>query len=252
MAVKQPICLADETLEDLQIGGYRILQKKHGFRFGMDAVLLADFTRLAPDAVYADFGTGTGILPLLLTARGKGSRCEAFELQPDWADMAARTMEMNDLADRIHIHCEDVRNAPALIANERMDAVVCNPPYGMPGKTMLPPEKSLEMARHQDADGLLPWFKSAHRILRGKGRISVIFPAPRIYELMRLMDEARLTPKRLRLVYPSSVKPANLALIEAVKDAKPLVEHEPPLIIYDEEGQLTQEMRRIYHMEERM
>ena len=250
MTETAPICLADETLEDLQIGGYRILQKKHGFRFGMDAVLLADFSRIAPDAAYADFGTGTGILPLLLTARGKGSRCEAFEIQPAWADMAQRTMEMNGLSERVHIHCADVRGAPAALNGSLVDAVICNPPYGMPGKTMLPPEKSLEMARHQDADGLLPWLKSAHRILRGKGRLSVIFPAPRIYELMRLMDEARLTPKRLRLVFPSLTKPANLALIEAVKDAKPLVEHEPPLIIYDEAGQLTREMRRIYHMEE--
>ncbi len=240
----------DEDLHDLQLRGLRILQKKKGFRYGMDAVLLADFAQIAEQAVFADFGTGTGILPLLLLGRGKGSRAEAIEIQPEFADMAARTMRLNGLADRVAVHCADVCDAGGLLGRCSVDAVVCNPPYGRPGATLLNPDPAEQLARHQTGEGLLPWLRSAHRILRGKGRLSVVYPAPRMLELMRQMDAARLTPKRFRLVYPRADRPANLVLVEAVKDARPTLQPEPPLIVYEADGRMTPELRRIYHMEE--
>ncbi len=239
-----------ETLEDLQLGGLKIFQKKKGFRYGMDSVLLADFARIGPAETFADFGTGTGILPLLLFGRGKGKDCEAIELQPDFAEMAARSMALNGLSDRVRIHCADVREVEAEIGRGRVDAVVCNPPYGFPGRVLLNPSEEKKTARHLEEDGLLPWFLSAFRILKGKGKISLVFPAPRMLEVMDLLQAARLTPKRFRLVYPRADKPANLALIEAVKDAKPMLHPEPPLIVYEADGGMTPELKRIYHTEE--
>ena len=127
---RNTLCHAGETLEDLQLGGLRILQKRQGFRYGMDSVLLADFVRMDEKARYADFGAGTGILPLLLTGRGKGASCDALELQPEMAEMAGRSMAMNGLSDRIRVHCADVREAETLLGRCSVDAVVCNPPYG--------------------------------------------------------------------------------------------------------------------------
>lgn len=239
----------DETLEDLQIGGMRILQKKHGFRYGMDAVLLADFARIGPSDTFADFGTGTGILPILLFARGKGARCEAFECQSEFAAMAERSMALNGLTDRVRVRCADVRDAEAILGRCAVDCVVCNPPYGMPGTTLHSPEGAVDMARHQDAEGLLPWLRSARQVLKGKGRLSMICPAPRMLEIMDLLREAHLVPKRFRLVYPREDKPANLVLVEAVKDARPMLHPEPPLIIRRADGEMTPELRRIYHME---
>ncbi len=241
---------ADETLEDLQLGGLRILQKKQGFRYGMDSVLLADFVRMDSRAVFADFGTGTGILPLLLLGREKGNTCEAIECQAEFAEMASRSMALNGLQDRVHVHCADVRDAEALLGRCSVDHVVCNPPYGMPGCVLHNPSEASDTARQQGEEGLLPWFRAAHRILKGKGRISLVFPAPRMLEIMDLLQEARLTPKRFRLVYPRADKPANLALIEAVKDGKPMLHPEPPLIVYEADGSMTPELRRIYHMED--
>lgn len=241
---------ADETLEDLQLGGLRILQKKRGFRYGMDSVLLADFARVGPEETFADFGAGTGILPLLILGRGKGKRCEAIECQADYAEMAARSVALNGLTDRVQVRCGDVREAEALLGRCGVDAVVCNPPYGLPGRVLLNPSEEKKTARHLDEEGLLPWFRAAHRVLRGKGRLSLVFPAPRMLEVMDLLQEARLTPKRFRLVYPRADRPANLALIEAVKDARPMLHPEPPLIVYEADGRMTPELRRIYHTED--
>lgn len=237
-----------EQLDDLQLRGMKILQKRQGFRYGMDAVLLADFAGVRPRDCVADFGTGTGILPLLLYGRGKGARFDALEIQADMAEMAARSMALNGLEGVVRVHALPVAQAEAVISPCSLDAIVCNPPYGAPGTTLKNPSDALRLARHQDGQGLLAWFRMAHRLLKGKGRMAIVYPAPRMLEAMDLMQQAHLTPKRFRLVYPAQDRPANLVLLEAVKDAKPMLHPEPPLIVYEPDGSPTAELRRIYHM----
>ena len=238
-----------ERIDDLQLDGLRIIQKEKGFRFGMDAVLLADFARIDPKGRVADFGTGTGILPLLLHGRGKGCSFDALEIQPDMADMAARTMRLNGVEDEIRVHHVPVQQAESLLGPGSVDAIVCNPPYGVPGTTLLNPSDTLRTARHQDENGLTDWYKAAHRVLRGKGRFFMVYPAPRMLEAMTDLEKAHLTPKRFRLIYPRTDKAANLVLIEATKDAKPMLHPEPPLIVYEQDGSMTADLRQIYHME---
>ena len=238
-----------ERMDELQFAGLRILQKTTGFRFGMDAVLLSDFARACPGDVVADFGTGTGILPLLLWGRHKGSRFEAFEIQADMADMAARSVALNGLSECITVHHASVEQAPTLLPPCSVDVIVCNPPYGTPGATLRNPDEARDLARHQDERGLKPWFTAAYRLLRGRGRMALIYPAPQMLELMNGLSRAGLTPKRFRLIYPRADKPANLVLVEACKDARPTLQPEPPLIVYEADGALTPELRRIYHQE---
>lgn len=119
-----------ERLDDLQRNGLHIIQHPQAFRFGMDAVLLADFTRLRPRERVADMGTGAGILPLLLSQKQLDARFEAFEIQPEMADMARRSVALNGLEERIRVHAADMRAAYELIGRESMHAAVCNPPYG--------------------------------------------------------------------------------------------------------------------------
>lgn len=237
-----------ERMDDLQLAGMRILQKEAGFRFGMDAVLLADFARVEACDTVADFGTGTGILPLLLKGRGRGRIIHGFEIQEDMAEMAARTMALNDLTDSVYIHCTPVEDALTVLEMGSVDAIVCNPPYGVPGTTLLNPSDTLRVARHQSPEGLHAWLKTAYRLLKGKGRMAVVYPAPRMLELMQAMDAVHLTPKRLRMVYPAANKAANLVLVEAMKDAKPMLHHQPPLVIYETDGSMTKELKRIYHL----
>lgn len=237
-----------ERIDDLQLAGMRIIQNDKGFRFGMDAVLLSDFATIDPKGCVADFGTGTGILPLLLRGRGKGCSFDALEIQSDMAEMAQRTMQLNGMQDVIRVHNVPVQQAEQRLGPGSMDAIVCNPPYGVPGTTLLNPSDTLRTARHQDENGLMSWYKAAHRLLRGKGKFFMVYPAPRMFEAMTDLEKVHLTPKRFRLIYPRIDKPANLVLIEAMKDAKPMLHTEPPLIVYEQDGSMTAELKRIYHM----
>lgn len=239
----------DERLDDLQLAGMKILQKRSGFRFGMDAVLLADFVRAEAKDQVADFGTGTGILPLLLLGRGKASHVDALEIQPDMADMAHRTMQLNGVEEKCHVHLLPVERALEELTRGSMDVIVCNPPYGVPGTTLRNPSETLSTARHQSEEGLKAWFAMAYQLLKGKGRFHMIYPAPRMLEAMQALEKARLAPKRFRLIYPAADKAANLVLMEAMKDAKPMLHPMPPLIVYEKDGSMTPELRRIYHLD---
>ena len=240
----------NETLEDLQLGGLKLLQKKNGFRFGMDSVLLADFADIRSGDTVMDFGTGTGILPLLLIGRGKGKIFHAIEIMPEYCEMAERTVRLNHLENRVTIHCADAGDSYSIFGNCFADAVICNPPYGMPGTALISPYADKAKARSQDPDTLKSFFTAAFRILKGKGKISIIYPACQMLHAMMLMSACHLEPKRFRLIYPQQSKPANLVMIEGVKDARPLLHPMKPLVIFDEHQGLTNELKSIYHMEE--
>ena len=245
--VSDPVLIREgERLDELQPGDLRVLQKEHGFRFGMDAVLLADFARVRERDRVADFGTGTGILPLLLRARGKGAEYDAFELQPELADMASRTMRINGLLERVRVHALPVEEAERAVPRCTVDHIVCNPPYWRDGSALKSRDEAAQLARHQGEEGLDAWFRMAHLLLKGRGRMSVVYPAPRLLELTRAMEDARMTPKRLRLVYPRADRPAVLCLVECMKDARPMLTVEPPLIVYEDDGSETAELKRIY------
>ena len=240
----------DETLEDLQLEGLKLLQKKTGFRFGMDSVLLAHFAAIRPEDHVVDFGTGTGVLPLLLIGRKKGKVFDAIEIQKEYCTMAERTMKMNGLEDRVRIHCADAGEADNLLQQNQTDYVICNPPYGKPGSSISSPFADRSTARNQKEDTLKRFFIAAFRILKGKGKLSIVYPAPQMLYIMDLMTTCHLEPKRFQLVYPQESKPANLVLIEAVKDAKPTLQPMPPLIIYDENFHLTNGLKSVYHIKE--
>ena len=238
----------DETIEDLQLNGLRLIQKKTGFRLGMDSVLLADFARIRQTDVVADLGTGNGALLLLLHGRGKGARYLGVEIQQEAAELAGRNMALNHLEDRAEIIRMDVREIPGCLGPCTVDAVVCNPPYGSPSSTLKSPYAARSIARNQEADTLDQFFRSARWILKGKGKISLVYPAPPMMTLLNGLHDNGLEPKRMRLVYPVAGKEANLILVEAVKDAKPAILHLPPLIIRHEDGSMTEELKRIYSL----
>lgn len=238
----------DETVEDLQLNGLKLIQKKSGFRFGMDAVLLADFARIGKRDRVADFGTGTGILPLLLIGRGKGLCFDAIEIQKHMAEMTERTVKMNGLSDRVNVLQGDVKEISALFQPCSFDAIICNPPYGKPGSTLVNPDVSRAISRHQEQNTLHEFCQAAFRILKGKGKISFIYPATDMLTLITALQMSHLEPKRIRLVYPYADRPANLVLLEAVKDAKPGLHHMPPMIIYTEKDHLTNELKSVYHI----
>ncbi len=236
-----------ERVDDLQFCGLKIIQNPQMFCFGMDAVLLSDFAMARPGDRVADLGTGTGILPLLISGRAAHTVFDAFEIQPDMADMARRSVTLNSLESRITIHEKDLRQAADVLPRGQKDLVICNPPYGKAGSTLQNPVDALRIARHEGTCTLLEIVHVAKLLLKNGGRLAMVFPAQRMLELMDAMRQEKIEPKRLRLVYPKADKPPNLVLIDGVKDGKPQLHLLPPLIVYDASGNPTQELDRIYH-----
>lgn len=240
----------DETIEDLQLNGLRLIQKKDAFRFGMDSVLLAHFADIRPADSVADLGTGNGVLIFLLYGRNKGSRYYAVEIQPEAAKLVERNAELNCLKDRITVINMDAREASLYIPPCSVDAAVCNPPYGRPAASLTSPSAAKAAARTQQSDTLDHLLKGAFTILKGKGKLFLVYPASQMLFLMQSLEKHHLEPKRFQLVYPYANKPANLVLVEAVKDARPTLHPMPPMVIYEPDGSLTNDLKSVYHIQE--
>lgn len=236
----------NERIDDLQRGGLRVIQRADAFRFGTDAVLLADFAAPRRHDRVCDLGTGTGIIPLLLYARENTISADAVEIQPDMADMAARSMAMNGLNEKIRVLSGDLRSIRTLLPHARYDLVTCNPPYGKAGGTLLNPAASKRLARHEESCAIEDVACAAAWLLQNGGRLCCVFPAARMIELSDAMRKYRMAPKRIRMVHSRVEKTAHLCLMEGMLDARPGLIIEPPLVIYDENNAYTPELRRIY------
>ena len=235
-----------ERLDDLQRGGLRILQRPDGFRFGTDAVLLADFAGVKRGERVADMGTGTGVLPLLLSARAEGTTFDAFEIQPEVADMAARSVAINGLEDRIRVHHADCRAAARRIGHECCQLVVTNPPYTKGGAGLVSPEKTRALSRSDSDCTLDEWMAACGSVLQNGGRLCCVFPAPRFLALCDAMRLSRVEPKRVRFVAARATSTPKLVLVEGLKGGRPALHVQPLLITHDDQGNYTPEMRRIY------
>ena len=189
-----------ERIDDLQRGGLRVIQRADAFRFGTDAVLLSDFAAVRPHERVCDLGTGTGIIPLLLYGRRSDITVDAVEIQEDMAEMAARSMQLNDLNDQIRVHAGDLRCIRELLPHAKYDLVTCNPPYGKAGGTLLNPDESKRLARHEDTCLITDVAQAAQWLLRNGGRLCCVFPAHRLLELCDAMRAKKIEPKRIRMV----------------------------------------------------
>ncbi len=237
----------NERIDDLQHNGLHIIQHPEAFRFGMDAVLLADFTRLRPRERVADMGTGTGILPLLLSQKELSCTFDAFEIQPEMAEMAGRSVLLNGLQDRIAVHAADMRTAWQITGREKMHVVVCNPPYGKRGGTLTSETAGISLARHEADCTIEDVCASCAAVLKNLGRLNIVFPAQRMLELFDALRKSRLEPKRIRMVCAKISKTPYLVMVEAMKNARPQLLWMPPLVVYHQDGSETEEIKRIYH-----
>lgn len=234
-----------EDLEDLQ-NGYFILQPKKGFRFGMDAVLLAAFAGAGKGARILDLGCGTGIIPILMCARTEDCRFTGLEIQTHTADMALRSVRGNHLQDRISIVQGDIREAGSVFGAASFDVVVSNPPY-MPGQHgLLNPDRSAAIARHEVLCSFQELAPQAARVLTGTGKFFLVHRPFRLAEIIAVLKKNHLEPKRLRLVHPFADREPNLFLLEAARGGRPGLTVEKPLIIYREPGVFTDEVKKVY------
>lgn len=238
-----------ERLDDLQNGEYKLIQKPGTFCFGTDTVLLADFARPRKRELAADLGCGNGAIALLMAAHQESLQVEAVEIQPEMADMAARSVRLNGLEERIRVHNCDMRAAWREIGREKCALAVCNPPYGANGAALLSESEAKRIARHEGDLTPDDVAASASAILKFGGRFCVVFPSPRAFEMMAAMQAHQLAPKRIRTVHARPGRAPKFVLIEAVKGGGSGLHWLEPLVLGEEDGSPSAEWKRIYGQE---
>ncbi len=235
-----------ERLDDLQRSGLVIIQNPAGFRFSMDAVLLAEFATVRPRDRAIDLGTGTGVIPLLVWARRQPAEIVGIEILEEMADMAERSVQINGLSDRIKIVHGDLRDAVDLFGVGSFDVVLSNPPYIKVDEGTLSPEGHLTVAKHEVSCTMEDVVNVAAGLVKPRGRVAMVHRASRLADLLSSMREANLEPKRLRLVQARLDAPPMMVLVEAVKDVKAGLQVMPTLMLYEEDGQYSEETKQIY------
>ena len=237
---------AGERIDELQRNGYQIIQNENGFCFGMDAVLLSGFAKVKKGENALDLGTGTGIIPLLLEAKTEGRHFTGLEIQETSADMAQRSVCLNDLNEKVEIVRGDIKEAVDLFGKASFDVVTSNPPYMTGQHGLVNPDMPKAIARHEILCTLEDVIGQASALLKENGRFYMVHRPFRLSEIMVTMSRYRLEPKRMKLVYPFVDKEPNMVLIEGLKGGRPRVTVEKPLIVYEKPGVYTSEIYDIY------
>ena len=236
----------NERIDDLQRNHLRIIQKTDGFCFGMDAVLLSGFAAVKPGERVLDLGTGTGIIPILLSAKTEGEHFTGLEIQEEIAGMAKRSVSMNGLEKKIEIVNGDIKEASRIFGAASFDVVTTNPPYMNDAHGLKNPTEVKAISRHEVLCTLEDVVREGAKVLKHGGRMYMVPRPHRLIEILNTMTKYRLEPKRMKLVHPFRDKEANMVLIEAVRGGGAWMKVEPPVIVYKEPGVYSEEIYDIY------
>lgn len=236
----------DETLEDLQCKGLHVLQKKQGFRFGVDAVLLAHFSTIEGGAKVLDLGTGSGVIPLLITAKNKAKKIVGVEIQEDLVDMAKRSVRINGLEALVEIRHGDIKNLNYL-GSGSWDTIVSNPPYTKLHAGIRCADRMREISRHEVACNLEDVIRTAATLLRIGGHFGLVHKPERLADILCTLRAYQIEPKYLQFVHPHPQKKPNIVLVKGVRKGRADLKILPPLYIFNAAGQFSEEIQLIYN-----
>lgn len=224
---------------------HRLYQDAEGFSFGTDAVLLAGFLRFSADAVGVELGTGTGIIPLLLSIHRSFQKIYALEIQKDSAALAEENIKMNGFSEKVAVLCHDLKEAlPALCG--KADFVFSNPPYMKEAVGKLPAGEKKSIARHEICCTVEDVCRAAARFLKDRGDFFVIYRTERLAALIAALKAARLEPKEVLFVSPKPSDEPRLFLLRAVKGGGEGLRIHKTLVLQDEKGTMTERVKRLY------
>jgi tRNA1Val (adenine37-N6)-methyltransferase len=246
--------LEGERLDEIGFNGLKLIQKPEEFCYGVDAIILADFAArgaLKSEKVKlaVDLGTGTGIIPLVLSHKTSLERIYGIELQKDSYDRACRNTQINNLSHRVNFINADVSQLIDDLKELRasFDIVTANPPYMIGGSGLINENQAKKIARHETTANLEDFVIAAARLLREKGDFYMVHRPSRLVDICFYCRKHHLEPKELRFVAPNKKGKPNILMIHCVKYGNPELKMLDTLYIYEEEsGRYSEEIMKIY------
>ena len=251
----------NERIDNLQYNNLKIIQNIKGFCFGIDSVLISDFAKeIKNNSKGVDLGTGTGIISILLASKTNLSKIYGVEIQTDVAEMAKRSVELNNLQNRveiININLNEIKEAEkniektnnTFLEREMFDFVVTNPPYKKLETGKVNNNEYKYISRHELTANLEDFIQTSQYLLKDRGALYMVHRPERLADIITIMRKYKIEPKRMRFVYSKIDKEPTLVLIKGVKNANSFLKIEKPLIIYNDNGKYTDEIYKIYNME---
>ena len=237
----------NERIDDLEINGLKIVQNEKWFCFGVDAVLLSDFAKkMKKGAKLLDLGTGTAILPILLSAKTDFEKAVGVEVQEELCKMARKSVMLNGLENRIEILCKNIKELNENFEKNTFDVVITNPPYKKERSGIINENIQKVISRHEIEANLEDFIKISFDLLKDKGEFYMVHHPERLTDILFYMRKYKIEPKNLKFVFSRQNKIPKLVLIKGVKNAKAFLNVEPNLYIYDDNGNYTDEFLKIY------
>jgi len=236
----------DETLDDLQLKGIQLIQKKDSFRFGVDAVLLANFAKIKRRFKVIDLCSGTGIIPFIIAGKTDAEKITGIEIQENMVEMAKRTVELNNLEERVDFINLDLKDVNYLSNLEKADVVTVNPPYKLKNSGLISMNDKNAIARHEICCTIEDVIVAAKAVLKHNGRIYIIHRPDRLVDIFCSMRKHKIEPRQIRMIHPNYTKAPTMLLIEGQNNGGKFLKWLPPLYIYDPDGNYTLEINEIY------
>ena len=238
----------NERIDDLEFKGLRIIQNEKGFCFGIDSVLLSDFAKnIKKDSLVLDLGTGTGIIPILLCGKTELKKIIGVEIQEEVSDMAKRSALLNNLQDKFQVFNENILNLNKIYDNQTFDVIVTNPPYKKKDTGIINEDERKIISRHEITANLEDFIKVSKDLLKDKGEFYMVHRPERLVDIFSLLRKYKIEPKELRFVYSNINKPPKLVLVKGIKNSKSFLKVDKNLYIYDDKGNYTNEILKIYN-----
>lgn len=236
----------DESLDDLQIDGIHLIQKDDGFRFGVDAVLLANFANVKFKHTVIDLCTGTGIIPFIIKGKKKPKKIIGIEIQNEFVEMANRSKSINNFSDDIEFVLGDLKDEKLLKKLPKADVLTVNPPYKLRNAGIVNETDKLSIARHEIMCTLEDVIASSRILLADGGRMFMVHRPERLADIFTLMRKYKIEPKRVQMIHPNAKKAPNIVLVEGQRDGGAFLKWEAPIYVYDEKGNYSEQINKIY------
>lgn len=241
--------LENEAIDDLQLNNLYLIQKKSGFRFGVDAVLLSNFAKVKRSHRVVDLCSGTGIVPFLIYGKYKAKEIVGVEIQEDMVEMAGRSSRYNEVEEIIKFYQGDLKDIKFLNTLGKFDVLTVNPPYKLNNTGIINSEDKLAIARHEILCNLEDVIVASRKLLKDNGRMYMVHRPERLIDIFQLMRKHKIEPKRIQLVHPKVNKAPNIVLVEGQRDGGAYLKWEDPLYVHNEDGSYTKEINKIYGRE---